>query len=1083
LHHITAILLIICASVLTAFAQDISTNVATFPRHPGLSPDGSRLAFDYDGDIWTVSSSGGEARRVTVNPAHDHSPKWSPDAKWIAFSSNRGGDDDLFVIPAEGGAARQLTFIDVDDQVCDWTPDSKSLLFTSSRDDRYPDFPQLFRVSLDGGEPERLFDAFGGEASISDDGSRIVFTRSAGQWWRKGYRSSGAAQVWLTDLKSNSMEAVTDTSSHKTGDDFKNPTSRWPQFHPDGGLLISSERDGTPNLWHRSPGGAWSQVTSFKGDGVRFPSLSHDGGTIAFERDTRIWVIAAGSKARPIEIIAPIDPEEAVDQTTSFSENAVRAAFSPDGQQMLVEVRGEVVAGRIVGDKDKAARGRANVLSSNNPARDGDMIFSVGGDSAIAVSDRSGSRDLYLLTSTDPETKELARAFSLKWDRLTKSPLEEHTPRLSPDGKSVAFIRGAGDLVILDLESRDERVLLKGWSLLQYNWSPDGKWIAFAREDDEYNSDVFVIPSTGGKSVNISRHPDEDEIPVWSKDGKKLAFRSRRRENNWDIYTLFLKLEDDQLGAAERAEQLRMKEYEKKDKDKAKEDSDKKKKDPKDDTPPEQVVVVIDTTDIHLRIRSVTQLTGEEGAFDISPDGEKFVFTANHEGETDLYSINWDGTGIKRLTNGGANPRWLSFDPAGKRIRYLDGGGRVKSIDADGGAAKDHPFDVKLKVNALEERRQKFNEVWRRLNLEFYDPKFHGRDWNALHDKYLPWAEAASCEQDFGDVVKLMMGELNSSHMGYYSPDAKSRVTGRLGLDFDEGFSGEGLRISHIVKDGPCDKETSRLLPGDILKSVAGIEPGEKTPIERILEDQVGQRIELIVKRGKEEKRFVVRPIHRDQLGSLRYSEWIEERRRMVDSLSDGRLGYLHIRGMAEQSLAKFETELYSIGAGKDGLVVDVRYNGGGWTADWLLAMLQVKRHATTFPRDGGPGYPQSRLPLYSWVKPIVALCNEHSFSNAEIFSHAVQTLGRGKLVGVPTPGGVISTGGDGLLDGSSYRIPLRGWFIGDNPTQDPSRNMEGNGAIPDMIVPMKPGMMAEGKDTQLQAAVESLLADLKGSR
>ncbi|MDP8228844.1 MAG: S41 family peptidase, partial [Candidatus Electryoneaceae bacterium] len=251
--------------------------------------------------------------------------------------------------------------------------------------------------------------------------------------------------------------------------------------------------------------------------------------------------------------------------------------------------------------------------------------------------------------------------------------------------------------------------------------------------------------------------------------------------------------------------------------------------------------------------------------------------------------------------------------------------------------------------------------------------------------------------------------------------------------------------------------------------------------LHRLLNDQVNQRVDLLVanNRGRNERRLIVRPVNRWTQGYLRYDEWVKGRRATVDSLSDGRLGYLHVKGMGDRSLARFEAQLYSVASGRDGLVIDVRYNGGGWTTDYLLAMLQVRRHAVTYPRDGGPGYPHSRLPLYAWTKPIIVLCNEHSFSNAEIFSHAVKTLERGTLVGVPTPGGVISTSGQGLLDGSGYRIPLRGWYAGSELERDSDRNMEGNGAVPDIIVPLEPGQMTSGNDGQLGVAVEELMRQL----
>ena len=300
-----------------------------------------------------------------------------------------------------------------------------------------------------------------------------------------------------------------------------------------------------------------------------------------------------------------------------------------------------------------------------------------------------------------------------------------------------------------------------------------------------------------------------------------------------------------------------------------------------------------------------------------------------------------------------------------------------------------------------------------------------------------------------------------------------------MGLDFDFSDEGPGFLVKHVQPKSPCTRIDEPVTPGERLTTINGERIESNTNIHELLQDQVGQQVELIVKKGNKDRRIFVRPMGAWMQGYRRYDEWVAQRRMMVDELSDGRLGYIHLRGMGDPSLSNFEAELYSRASGKDGLVIDVRYNGGGWTTDYILAMLQVKRHAVTFPRDGGPGYPQARLPMYSWVKPITVLCNEHSFSNAEIFSHSIKTLKRGKLVGIPTPGGVISTSGSDLLDGSGFRIPLRGWYVGREPERDSMRNMEGNGAVPDIIIPQGPGQMALGDDQQLKTAVLQLLKDL----
>ena len=1050
----------------------LATEKAEFPRYPSISPDGSEITFSYGGDIWTVPSEGGRAHRLTVHPAYEYYPRWSPDGRWIAFSANRHGDDDIYIIPAAGGKSARLTFQEMDDRVCDWMSDSGHIIFSSRRDDRYPDYKMLYSVSIDGGTPLPIMEAFGSQTAVSADGKEILYVRDGVHWWRRHYRGSAAGQVWRYSLDSGEHTAITDTLEKLSGEDYRTPSSIHPLYGSNGSIHITSDHDGTFNIWKREPSGSWKQITTYQGDGVRFPSISRDGRTIAYEQDLSIYVIKGDSDPRELEIKAPLDDPSIETEIVHYDNKAVRLDFTPDGKQMFIEVRGEVFAGRIVDDDVKAARGRANSLSGGLPARDGDFTVSPGGDSLVFVSDRDGNRELYLVYSDDPEMSELARAMRLKLERLTDNPTDEHTPRWSPVGNHLAFIRGKGDLVIRDMKKGEERILLTGWSMLQYEWSPDGQWIAYAREDNEYNSDVYIIPAAGGEPINISRHPDEDDRPIWSTDGRKLGFRSRRRSNNWDIYFVFLRLEDHQKSLADWAEEAIAKADEKKS------DNDKKKK--KDDKS-EIAAVEIDTTELHRRVRPVTVLAGEEGEFVISPDGEKFAFTANHEGEIDLYIIKWTGEDIERLTKGGTEPKSISFSSDGKRIRFLTKNGRIKSVKADGGKEKNHPFDAYIRVDRLAERYQKFNEVWRGLGDRFYDPDFHGQDWKALHDKYFSLIPSTSCEGDFADLVRMMMGELNASHMGYSSPESggKHRV-GLLGLDFDASDTGPGLLIKHVLKHGPCDRGGVQVEPGERLIRVNGREITSNTNLNEILDNQDNQRVELILLKGKKERSVIVKPFNHWVIGRLRYDEWVDGRRAMVDSLSSGRLGYLHIKGMGGGSLARFEAQLYSVGAGKDGLVVDVRYNSGGWITDQLLAMLQVKRHAVTYPRDGGPGYPQGRLPLYSWTKPITVLCNKHSFSNAEIFSHAIKTLKRGTLIGEPTPGGVISTSWEPLLDGSSFRIPLRGWYTGTKPERDTARDMEGNGAVPDLIIPMLPCQMAAGDDLQIRAAVDKLMSRLE---
>lgn len=1051
-------------------------NEAGFPRHPSLSPDGSEIAFYCAGDIWKVATSGGEATILTTSPAHDHSPRWSPDGKWIAFNSKRNGDNDIYVMPAGGGKSRRLTYSELDDYICSWSSNSQNILFASRRNLRYPNYRVLYEIPLRGGTPQPVMKILANRGVYSSSQDKILYVRDGVKWWRKSYHGSGAGSVWMFDTTTNEHTYISHRKNHQFGGDFQQPQVDWPMWGADNSIYVTAEWDGTFNLYKRTESSdSWEQITHYKGDGLRFPSISKDGNVIAFEHGMDIYTLEGDSIINLVNILTFAEFPHQTIERLEYTDKANWVSFNPSGKQMILEVRGEIFASWITNKKHKAARGRANSITNNNPARDGDHSLSPGGDSLVFVSDRDGSRSLFMTYSDDDKATILAQTRVLTTAKITMSDQDDHSPRWSPDGKSIAFVRGKGDLYIYDVKKQKERKLVTGWSLNSHTWSADSKWLAFSREDNNYNSDIFVVNVENGGMTNVSRHPDEDVFPVWSDDGKKLGFRSLRRSNNWDIYFVFLTEEDHFKSLADRAEEDFFNSLEKKDEDK---DSKKKKGKKK---PAAVFTVNIDTLDIHSRIRNVTELSGDEGIFDISQDGDKFVFTSNHEGKNDVYIVDWTGKNIKRLTSDDLDPKWLEFDQKGKFISLLTRKGTIKSVNIESEALKSIPFKAVLWVDYEAERKQKFNEMWRWLNDRYYDAEFHGADWLSLHDKYELLLIQVSTEEDFGDLVNMMIGELNSSHSGYRTPRAeKMHSVGQLGLDFDYSDEREGLLISNVLENGACDRNGVHLKVGDRLLAVNGATLNEHTNLFQILDYQVNEKVELIIDHDGKQSSVIVRAQSHGTIGRIRYKEWVNSKRTLVDSLSQGRLGYLHIKGMGAGSMARFESELFSVAEGRDALVIDVRYNGGGWTTDYLLAMLQVRRHAVTFPRDGSAGYPQGRLPLYSWVKPIVVLCNEHSFSNAEIFSHAIKTLQRGTLVGVPTPGGVISTGWHELLDGSGFRVPLRGWYAGADPVPDKYRDMEGNGALPNIFVPMIPGQMADGDDIQLEAAINEILNQLE---
>ena len=1049
---------------------------APLPRHPAPSPDGELIAFSWQGDLWLVGVDGGEARRLTAHPATERFPAWSRDGDHIAFASNRHGNDDVFVVPADGSRApKRLTFASTGDTPEDFTPDGTAVLFSSNRAEGVRWGPQLWTVPLDGGTPAMAQDAFGEHAAYSPDGATLVFVRGNTKWARRGYRGAASRDLWLREGG--------DTYTRLT--DFEG-TDDEPSWIDGRTLSFLSDREGRKNVYLFDTNSREArQLTNHQGSAVRFPRASANGAVIAYEFEDALWTVRPNG-GTPVRLHIEVPAEELVNpvQRHTSSDKAGELAISPDGKLAAFTVHGDVFVTGIASKEDQEIAKPPTVRITATPEREEHVSWSPDGKRLLFASARDANIDLYIARPADEDTP-WTDSFNFTLSRLTDSPAVERFARFSPDGDRVAFVRHKGDLVVMPSEGGAETVLLEHWTTPDYAWSPDGAWIAYSTPDESYNSEVWIVPATGGTAYNVSRHPDDDFGPHWSKDGRRLVWLSKRRADTFDVWGVWLTRADDERTAAQWLKVWNEKDEPKKNKgDDEKSNGENGSDD--EEKQPELPTVTIDFDDLWRRAHAITDLKGDEGSVRISPDGKTVIFTAEHEGEEDLYSVRWDGEDIKRLTKDGAEPEDMVFGPKGKTIFYLDGKGKIKRVGLDAKAGDAVPFAARYLVDSRKEREAVFEAAWRALDENFYDPDFHGVDWPAQREKYRPWALEASTEADFADVVNLMLGELNASHMGYYPPGTRrgdpgrGESTGWLGVTFDPAAGGPGILIHEVLPDSPAARSDVGLRAGDRLLSVNGAEITTGTNVFGLFADTVGLRTPITVRAGDGgERTVVVEPIgYRGQRG-LRYQEWVRERRRLTEEFSDGRLGYLHIQGMNIPSFEEFERNLHAAAHGKEGLLIDVRSNGGGWTTDYLMAVLMVRRHAYTVPRDGdpeNPAYPQGRLPLAAWTRPAATLCNEDSYSNAEIFSHAFKSLERGPLVGSPTFGAVISTGGTRLLNGALVRLPGRGWFVASTGV-----NMENNGAVPDVIVWQPPAEDSSADaDTQLERAVEVLLAALE---
>ncbi len=1074
------------------------------PRDPAISPDGKSIAFAWQGDIWTAPIEGGESTRLTIHAADDSSPLFGPKGERLYFTSGRSGAQQIYWMPVDGGAAVQVTHDTNRKSLLDVSADGKQLLISQSttRGWHYSESSRLFLLSADGEGPKRmLFDAGTSDAALSPDGTKVLFVRGRSAWNRKGYEGPQAAQLWLADL---SESPATLTRLDEDRPDFQNVAAMDPMWSEDGAsYYYTSDPDGVFDIYHRALGAGPEtarRVTNVRkidesDDGVAFPVLSRDGDTLLVRR--RFGLLSVDPKSgvtRSIELMASGDQVASATERNLVT-RADRIAFTPDGKQMAF------VAGGDVWVMDRVLKEPVRITETEH--EETSLVFDEAGERLFFVTDSGGEVDIWEAThDRDDGIWWLADSFALR--QVTNDRAVEEDLHRSPNGTHIAFVKGT-DLFVMDVDGTDHRRVAAMWSSPSFDWSPDGRWLTYATQDDDYNSDIFVVPLDGTREpFNISRHPDRDSSPKWSGDGNRIAWVGRRDGEEADIYWVELnKAAAEETGRDATLEKAL--EAMKKGGNKKKPKGGKPNKDaalegeqpgakPDDEAGDEageelknneDSKVTIDFDGLLDRIERLRYPdTFESNLIWAGDKGSRLCFTAEINGEFAFWGVDFP-----RPTERGEARRSRQEKIAGSALSGAEWLGASKqfvglssgapaSMSASG-KIETFGFEVRASTDWREVRKIAFDQGWRAMRDVYYDEAYNNKDWYAIRAKYRPMAAECVGAAEFSELMNMMLGELNASHMGHRGgrdplPSADDQNewaprTYHLGLRFEHGAEGPGLVVESVIPGSPCDLARSHVATGERLLSIDGVNVGPDVDVERLLTMDAPRDVALKVRSAAGEDRDVsVRPAA--SVTELLYDEWVDKTRAEVEELSDGKLGYLHIRGMNFPSFRQMEEDLYHAGHGKDGLIIDVRFNGGGSTTDHVLTALTQPVHAITQSRGSGEGYPQDRKIYASWTKPIVLMCNEHSFSNAEILSHAIQQIGRGKLVGMRTAGGVISTGSVRLMDGGSVRMPGRGWYLAST-----GEDMELNGCKPDICFWNDPRWQWQRSDAQLTSAVEEL--------
>ena len=1081
---------IILFAAISAFGRE-----ARLVRYPHYH--NGRIVFSYLGDIWTADENGQNIQRLTVNRARDVYGRFSPDGKWIAFSSDRAGNLDVYLIPAGGGNAKQLTNHSAEDTVLGWSADSRSIVFSSNRGEDF--MPQLYLVSTEGGMPVKAGTDMGVQASYSPDGKRLAYNQKSQVYWRKFYRGSYQSDIMIMDVAAKKFTQVTDFDG----------LDSWPMWGRDGFIYFVSDRDGNglTNIWRVSDsGGKADKVTTFKSGDVRWPAISADGRVIVFEHDFGIWKLDVNTK-RATQITLNIDAEtqENLTETMSFNSQVDDYDLAPSSRRIAFSIHGEVFSAPVEeGDLKQLTEGSA---------RDRLVQYSPDGKSLAYVSDQSGREEIWVVPIDG----------STPAQKLTDIDALKQGYNWSPDSKEIAFSSSDDKLRKLSVATKQvvELDTSRHGGFSAPVWSPDGKWIAYSKPDVSRTSDIFVIAAAGDDKTphKISFDSSNEGNPQFSADGRKLYFQrieatGGNTPNSVQIFSVLLERQErDPDDAEERAES----EPPQRETPAAEgaEGAAPAARRPPANRPPRETKM--DWAGMKRRTRQVTRMPFPVLNYTITPDSRTIVFITTEPSATAsvpvIYSIQEDGRRLARITSGQAPEGGAGGGPGGGggfgggisslnisrdgRTLFFRERDNVFSVGLAAGAgagaaaaAAGPPresnrrrinFNVRVQVNRPAEWAEMFDDGWRTMKYRFYDPKMHGMDWDAMRAKYRPLVDYIGDRQELLNLLNEMIGELNASHTGAAPPPRGQGgggvSTAHLGIELEPDSAAGRYRVTHIYEDGPADKDWVRVKVGDYLLAINGKPVKAGDEYWDILNDRLNRKVVVTFNSKPAEDgawNTRIEAISGGAYSQLRYERWVKERRQKVDELSGGRIGYIHIQAMNQPSLRKFEKEIREF-RNKEAMVIDQRWNGGGNIEQELLAILVQRQYQVWQPR----GTEASGRPFAGFFGPKIVLQNWRSASNAEMFPAGFRALGLGKVVGTPTMGAVIGTGSYSLIDGSTVRTPGVGVFLADSKRT----NMENYGVQPDMLVDNRPEDTLAGRDRQLEAAVEELMKQLNGSR
>lgn len=1085
---------LIASAVIAISATCAYAETPLWMRDVKISPDGQTLAFTYLGDIWTVPVKGGNAIKLTNTDGYyeDH-PVWSPDSKKIAYSSNRTGNFDIFIVDVNGGTPVQLTFDSSNETPEAFSNDGDYIYFSAALQDDAKNilFPsarmtEFYQVPVTGGNPVQLAGIPVQMPTFSKNNPDLIYFqdyKGMEDEWRKHHTSSVTRDIWQWNRKNNSFKNIT----NRPGED------RNPVVSPNGETVyfLREVPGESINIYSMAANDAShvTKLTDFTNHPVRFLSGA-DNGLLAFTYDGEIYTMKPGASPSKVNINVTTDNFPTVKKIDV--RGISNAAPSPDGKSIAFISRGEV----FVTSADYSTTKQI----THTPEAELQVSWSPDGKNIIYTSERDGHWNIYSASMAKNDEPNFENATVIVEEALfpPKDNVERTFASYSPDGKKLAYIEDRNRLMVKDMASGNVKQILDGKTHLSrgggysYQWSPDGNWIVtegILHHHDPY-ADVFLVNTNDGTIVPITETGYFDESPAFVLDGNAVIFASdrygMRSHASWgslyDLMITFLNDEAyDKYMLSEEDYKLK-KDLEKsnsakKDDSKKNEKKDDKKGDSKDKEEKNVKPIVVEPKNLKERTVRLTPSSSNISTAYVTPDGETLYYIANFNKGYDLWKINLrDGKSeeVKKLGNQGG---YFVYDNKGENV-FLVSPNSIKKFDPKGAKLTDVSFSGKMQLDPAAERAYMFDYVKRQEREMFYDKNMHGVDWENLTEHYRQFLPHINNNYDFAEMLSELLGELNVSHTGgrYSAPnDPDGARTASLGLLFDMQRTDNGLLVTEVLEGGPMDKAWSNIEPGDLIVAINDVELKSNESNAKALADLSGKKTRVTYKKPDgATKEEVVIPVSKGDESELLYQRWVKQRAADVEKWSDGRLGYVHIRSMGDPSFRDIYADLLGKYNEKEGVVVDIRWNGGGRLHEDIEVLFSGEKYFTQVIR----GEEAADMPSRRWNKPSIMVQAEACYSNAHGTPWVYKHKGLGKLVGAPVAGTMTSVNWVRMQDPTMvFGVPVTGYRLPDGSY------LENTQLEPDIYVLNTPEQIMDGEDNQLHTAVITLLQDIDSAK